>query len=70
MTNFNLEPVVKFEMFDADLNSDANEQNIITLGANYFFNDATRLQVNYRYRAEKGAEIPNDEILVQLQVKF
>jgi len=70
MTNFNLEPVVKFELFDSDLNSENTEQTLITFGANYFFNDMVRLQANYRYRAEKGAEIPNDDIMLQLQVKF
>ena len=63
-------PIVKFENYDpnTDLNDDA--QNIITFGANYFFNDWTRLQLNYLYKAEEGNEVSNDEILMQLQVKF
>ena len=65
-----LQPIVKFENYDpnTDLNDDA--QNIITFGANYFFNDWTRLQLNYLYKAEEGNEVSNDEILMQLQVKF
>jgi len=70
MTNFMLQPVVKWEYFDTDQTIDNNNMYIYTLGVNYFFNDWTRLQLNYQYKAEKGAEIPNDAILVQVQVKF
>ena len=44
----------------------------VTFGANYFFNEWTRLQVNYLYRAEKGSltEIENDALLVQMQIAF
>lgn len=69
-TNFNLQPVVKWEFFDTDKDIEDNNMYIYTFGLNYFFNDWTRLQVNYQYKAEKGAEIDNDAILVQLQVKF
>jgi len=44
--------------------------SVITFGANYFFNDNTRLQLNYQYKAEQGAEVKNDAIGLQLQVKF
>lgn len=70
MTNIMLQPVVKFEMFDKDKNTDKDEEYITTVGVNYFFNDWTRLQLNYQYKAEKGGEIDNDAILMQLQVKF
>ena len=66
-----LENVLKSEeFFDTDNAIDDNNLYMYTFGVNYFFNDWTRLQVNYQYKAEKGAEIPNDAILVQLQVKF
>ena len=70
MTNFMLQPVVKWEYFDTDQAIDNNNLYIYTLGVNYFFNDWTRFQLNYQYKAEKGAEIPNDAILVQVQIKF
>lgn len=68
----NLEPVVKYEFMNTNLDdSDSNIQySIITAGFNYWFNDWTRLQLNYRYRAEQNAEKANDEILIQMQVKF
>lgn len=70
MTPWNLQPVVKLESWDPDIDVDDNSENVITLGFNYFLNDWTRLQVNYLYKAEDQEEISNDELLMQLQVKF
>lgn len=70
MTPWMLQPVVKFEAFDADQDIANNDIYWFTGGINYFFNDWTRLQVNYLYKAEKGNEEMNDAVLVQLQVKF
>ncbi|MCD6596221.1 MAG: hypothetical protein J7L04_00950 [Bacteroidales bacterium] len=72
-TYFNLEPVIKVESFDTG-DDYGNSDLITTFGFNYFINDNVRLQVNYRYRAEKNdlstAEIPNDALVFQLQAKF
>lgn len=70
MTPWNLQPIVKYESFDPNIDEDNDVEDIITFGINYFFNDWTRLQLNYLYKAEEGNEIANDEILMQLQVKF
>ena len=70
MTPWMLQPVLKFEAFDADQDIDNNNIYWFTGGLNYWFNDWVRLQLNYQYKAEKGAEVKNDAILVQLQVKF
>ena len=70
MTEWNLQPIIKYENFDLDTDTENNAENVITFGFNYFFNDWTRLQMNYLYKVEEGTEISNDEILMQLQVKF
>lgn len=75
MTQWNIQPIVKYETYDpnTDLENTTEEncvKNIITFGFNYFFNDWTRLQLNYLYKSEEGFEISNDELLMQLQVKF
>lgn len=67
---YNLQPVAKFEFYDSDSNISNNEEYIATFGVNYFFNDWTRLQVNYRYAAELPVDEKNDGVVVQLQVKF
>ena len=69
MTDLGLQPVIKFEVFDPNLDEEKDAEGIITFGINYFFNDWTRLQLNYLYKAEE-TEISNDEFLMQLQVKF
>ncbi|MBT3169271.1 MAG: hypothetical protein HN952_04160 [Candidatus Cloacimonetes bacterium] len=70
-----IQPIIKYESYEADWTKDKIE-NVITFGVNYFFNDWTRLQFNYLYKSENSKsgneshEIANDEILMQLQVKF
>ena len=67
--DYGVQPIVKYESFDPDTDTDDDAMSIITAGVNYFFNDWTRLQLNYLYKAEE-TEVANDEILMQLQVKF
>ncbi len=69
-TAMNIEPVVKFESYDADLSIDGNTHTILTYGVNYFMNDWTRFQLNYRYRAEGDNEVRNDQVVLQVQVRF
>ncbi len=59
----------RFDFFDSGNTENYKESNL-TFGVNYFFNDWTRLQVNYMYRGEEPVEINNDEIAIQIQVKF
>jgi hypothetical protein len=69
-TTFGLWPVYKLEFYDEDKDTGDNELYVQTFGISYFFNELTRLQVNYGYSAEKGNEIYNDFLQVQLQVVF
>ena len=69
--NKNWQPVFKYETFDQDLDlKKVGYQEMMTLGVNYFFNDNTRLQVNYQNKIETATTIDNDALLFQLQVKF
>jgi phosphate-selective porin OprO/OprP len=82
-TKWKLMPVVKYETYDPDMSKDdydhtAYRQSAFTFGLNYYFNDWTRLQLNYLYNIESSSstditnynEVPNDMLLLQLQVKF
>ncbi len=69
LSKWNLEPVFRYDFFDSG-NTSKYKENNMTFGLNYFFNDWTRLQVNYMYRAESPVEVPNDELVLQVQVKF
>jgi hypothetical protein len=69
MFKFRLQPVVRYEYYDRDISADDQFQYITTLGINYFFNDWTRLQVNYLIGSENASEIDNS-VFVQFQVIF
>ncbi|MCY1720617.1 porin [Prolixibacteraceae bacterium Z1-6] len=69
-TPWNLQPLIKYENYNGDVDDDSVLDQITTFGVNYFFNEWTRLQVNYEYAAEKAHEVKNDRLMVQLQVRF
>jgi len=71
-TPWNLQPVIKYENYNDDIDFDGNNnmEHVTTFGFNYFFNEWTRLQVNYEYKAEWAGEVDNDMLMVQLQVRF
>lgn len=77
MTPWNLQPIVKFESYDPNTAEDYNKQEDWTIGINYFFNEWTRVQLNYVIRAEESGsttetyhEVDNDFFVMQVQVKF
>ncbi|MDX1284511.1 MAG: porin [Draconibacterium sp.] len=69
-TPWNIQPVFKYENYNGDLDDNDILEQITTFGINYFFNEWTRLQINYEYAAEQAYEIKNDRLMVQLQVRF
>lgn len=69
MTKWNVEPVFRFDYFDSGNNQNYKENNM-TFGINYFFNDWTRLQLNYIYRSEPSGEQKNDAFVAQVQITF
>ncbi len=69
-TPWNFQPVLKYENYNSDMSLTNNLEQVTTFGVNYFFNEWTRLQINYEYAAEQAKEIKNDRLMVQLQVRF
>jgi phosphate-selective porin len=71
MSKIKLQPVLKYEYFDADTEiKKLGYQEMFTVGLNYFFNDKTRLQINYQNRKEELPSIKNDALLIQMQIKW
>jgi phosphate-selective porin OprO and OprP len=68
-TKWNVEPVLKFDLFDSGNAQNYKESNL-TFGINYYLNDWTRLQANYIYRTEDPIELKNDRFVIQIQAKF
>lgn len=69
-TNFNLQPLIRYENWNTDLTTKNRNENTIVIGANYWLNDWTRIQANYLYKSEERIEVKNDEFLIQVQVFF
>lgn len=72
-TKWNLQPVFKYEFFDQDLDlKDVpyRYSERMTIGLNYYFNKAVRLQVNYQANIETVINEDNDKFLAQIQVVF
>jgi len=67
-----LQPVLKYEFFDPnlDLKDDGSYMERMTLGANYFFNEKVRFQLNYQVNIDTVTNIDNDVLLAQVQIKF
>ncbi|RLD53109.1 MAG: hypothetical protein DRI94_00860 [Bacteroidetes bacterium] len=68
-TKWDIEPVIKYDAFDPDLDISNDWKNNLTFGINYFFNDWTRLQINY-IKINEATPVDNDLLMVQIQVKF
>lgn len=72
-TKWNFQPVFKYEFFDQDLDvKDVPNRysERMTLGINYFFSKAVRVQLNYQANIETVVNKDNDKFLAQIQVVF
>jgi hypothetical protein len=71
-TKWKLEPVLKFETYDPDNSISGNTAMRWTPGINYFFNEWTRLQVNYQYNfanSDIPYGVPYEDVLqIQMQI--
>jgi len=69
-----LQPVLKYSSYDTDLKTDNDPvfdvNATTTFGLNYFFNDWTRLQINYCMNTEDILSVKNDILAVQMQIKI
>jgi phosphate-selective porin len=82
MTEWRLQPVFKYEYYDAFINASDegqadNIQYVTTFGFNYFFNDWMRLQVNYvltdsseLVQSQIGEMCYDNLLMIQFQAEF
>ena len=77
MTDMRLQPVVKYEYYDSDMSKSDQFDYVTTVGFNYFFNDWTRLQVNYTMvesynpvETQIGNMNLDNLLMVQFQAQF
>ena len=70
-TKWKVQPVFKYEYFDPNIDvMDIGYQEMMTIGASYFYNDRIRLQINYQAHIETINNVDNDMLIAQLQVRF
>jgi hypothetical protein len=65
-----IQPFVRWDRFDPDLDAADDIQDIFTPGINIFFAETTKLQLNYRAKLEEKFDIENDEFQAQVQFGF
>ena len=77
MTNWRFQPVLKYEYYDSDISKSDQFSYVTTIGFNYFFNDWTRLQVNYMLvdsyqtiESQLGHMILDNLLMIQFQASF
>jgi len=72
MTPIRLQPVVKYEWYDPDMNVNENAISTMTFGLNYFINDWTRIQANYMMNDNKrlSGDFYESQFSIQVQAKF
>jgi hypothetical protein len=70
--NENIQPVFKYEYFDPNikLKNDGSYMERMTIGANYFFNDKVRFQLNYQANIQTVIDVDDDALVAQVQIKF
>ena len=77
MTNWRFQPVLKYEYYDSNIDESDQFSYVTTLGFNYFFNDWTRLQVNYMMvnsnqvlDSQLGDNLLDKLLMIQFQAMF
>jgi phosphate-selective porin OprO and OprP len=68
----NIQLVARYDIYDTNIASE-RKGDITTnyvFGVNFYFNNWSKLQINYTDRVEEGKEINNDMISAQLQISF
>lgn len=66
-----LEPVLKFEQYEPDMDASRDREDWYTAGVNLHINKYVKWMTNYVWKEEQsGSESNNDQVLTQIQYKF
>ncbi len=65
-----LQAIVKYDTYDPNIDLPDNIGTVFTIGANIYFDDQSKLQINYELKNEQEVDSKNDALTVQLQVGF
>jgi phosphate-selective porin OprO/OprP len=70
LLHHSLQPVVRYDVYNSNLDKADQTTKYWDLGLNYFFNVWTKVQVYYSLRGEDNAHIANNMFEAQLQLAF
>ena len=62
--------VFRYDTYNPNTDKKLSGNTYYVFGTNFYFNSWTKLQVNYSWRTEAGADISNDLFTAQLQLSF
>jgi phosphate-selective porin len=62
--------VFRYDTYNPNTDKKLASNTYYVFGTNFYFNSWTKLQVNYSWRTEAGADISNDLFTAQLQLSF
>jgi len=65
-----LQLAARYDTYDPNTKTDRNALTNYAFGANYIFNNWSKLQINYTIHDEQGTEISNNYLTVQYQICF
>lgn len=65
-----LQPIIKLDSYNPNKDLDGVKSTAYTFGANFFFNEWTKIQANYTLKKEETEEINNDIFSTQIQLFF
>jgi phosphate-selective porin OprO/OprP len=65
-----LQFIVRYDTYDPNTSTSNNITTNYTIGGNYHFNNWSKLQINYTFRAEEGTSVKNDYLALQYQIGF
>ena len=70
LINHSFQALFKYDTYNGDIKKTGDIQYNYSIGANYYFNTLTRLQVCYTFRDEEKTNVNNNIGTIQLQIGF
>jgi len=62
--------VARYQQYDPDGEADDDAEDIVTVGVNWYVGERVTLRANYNLYEEEGTDVDNNELIIQVDVKF
>ena len=61
---------IRYQQYDPDGDTEDDSEDIISVGVNWLVNDRVAVRFNYNINEEEGNDVDNNELILQLDIKF